>query len=144
MMTAAYLISRIPLSALGFKTPEELWTGKPTNYSYLRVFGCAAYAHQSVGKLEARSLRCIFLGYPEGTKGYRLLLRDQPGVKLIISKDVVFNEDEMPRLKTNPAGTTEQKSTNTMQVEEAYYFEFEIQPLSDTFQFQVAERSQID
>ena len=105
VMTAAYLISRIPSSAIGFKTPEELWIGKPTNYIFLRVFGCAAYAHQSEGKLEAISLRCIFLGYLEGIKGYRLLLRDQPDFKIIINKDVVFNEEDMPRLKTNPVGT---------------------------------------
>lgn len=41
----------------------------------------------------------------KGVKEYRLLVRDQPGIKIIISKDVVFNEDDMPCLKTNPTGT---------------------------------------
>ena len=47
VMIAGYLIYRIPSIAIGFKTPEELWTRKPANYSFLRVFGCATYAHQS-------------------------------------------------------------------------------------------------
>ena len=71
-MTATYLINRSPSTALEFKTPEEKWKGKPPNLSHLRVFGCSAYAHQSEGKLEPRALKCIFLGYPQGTKGYRL------------------------------------------------------------------------
>ena len=105
IMTTAYLISRILSIAIDFKILEELWTGKPANYSFLRVFGCVAYAHQSEGKLEARPLKCISLGYLEGIKGYRLLVRDQPGFKIIISKDVVFNEEDMPCLKTNPTST---------------------------------------
>ena len=45
--TAAYLINRSPSSALGFKTPQEAWLGKPPNLSNLKVFGCPAYAHIS-------------------------------------------------------------------------------------------------
>ncbi|KAL5757610.1 hypothetical protein ACOSP7_020221 [Xanthoceras sorbifolium] len=33
-------------------TPEELWSGKPAEYSDLKVFGCPAYAHVNDGKLE--------------------------------------------------------------------------------------------
>ena len=72
VLTAAYLINRCPPSAVEFKTPEERWTGKPPDLSHLKVFGCAAYAHQITGKLEPRALKCVFLGYPEGTKGHRL------------------------------------------------------------------------
>ena len=38
--TTCYLINRIPSSAIGFKTPEEVWEGKPSSYGYLKVFGC--------------------------------------------------------------------------------------------------------
>ena len=71
-MTTCYLVNRIPSSAINFKTPEELWFGKPSNYDHLRIFGCITYVHQSEEKLEPRSIKCIFLGYPEGVKGYRL------------------------------------------------------------------------
>ncbi|KAH9668970.1 hypothetical protein KPL70_021600 [Citrus sinensis] len=43
--TAAYLINRSPSSALDFKTPPEIWSGKPLDLSNLRIFGCPAYAH---------------------------------------------------------------------------------------------------
>ncbi|KAH9659867.1 hypothetical protein KPL70_024018 [Citrus sinensis] len=43
--TTNYLVNRSPSSTIGFKTPEELWKGKPANYQNLRVFGCPAYLH---------------------------------------------------------------------------------------------------
>ena len=92
VMTACYLVNRTPSSAIDFKTPEELWSGKPFNYDHLRIFRCTTYVHQSEGKLEPRSIKCIFLGYSEGIKGYMLWNKKSPGVKIIISCDVVFNE----------------------------------------------------
>ena len=50
----------------------------------------------------------------------------------------------MPCLKTNPAGTVEQQDTSLMQVQGADYFEFEIQPPHDTFQFQAAKSTQLE
>ncbi|KAL2540840.1 Uncharacterized protein Adt_01818 [Abeliophyllum distichum] len=66
----------------------------------LKTFGCTAFSHQSEGKLELRARKCVFLGYPEGVKGYRLWDRSQSGVKIIISRDVKFNESEMPCLES--------------------------------------------
>ncbi|CAA0806744.1 Unknown protein [Striga hermonthica] len=43
-------------------------------------------------------MKCVFLGYPDGVKGYRLWFRSVPGFKVVISRDVVFNESEMPCL----------------------------------------------
>ena len=97
------MINRSPSSAIEFKTPEERWSGKPPDLSNLRVFGCVAYAHQSIGKLEPRAIKCVFLGYPEGVKGYRLWLRDKGGFKTIISRDVIFNENNFP-FKRNEKG----------------------------------------
>ncbi|KAH9762289.1 hypothetical protein KPL70_000762 [Citrus sinensis] len=34
--TASYLVNKSPSSAIGFKTPEELWSGRPGKYEHLR------------------------------------------------------------------------------------------------------------
>lgn len=59
---AAYLINRSPSSVIGFNTPMEMWSGKAADYSNLKIFGCLAYAHIKQDKLEARALKCTFIG----------------------------------------------------------------------------------
>ncbi|KAK4404213.1 Retrovirus-related Pol polyprotein from transposon TNT 1-94 [Sesamum angolense] len=68
LVTAAYLINRSPSVPLNGKIPESMWTGHVIDISSLRVFGCFAFVHQSVDKLEPRSQKCVFIGYPEGKK----------------------------------------------------------------------------
>ncbi|KAK3017333.1 hypothetical protein RJ639_005486 [Escallonia herrerae] len=73
--TAVYLINRSPTSALNGGIPEEEWSGKPVNYSFLRVFGCIAYAHidkEERKKLDSKSQKCVFIGYGGDEYGYRL------------------------------------------------------------------------
>ncbi|XP_022893834.1 uncharacterized protein LOC111408291 [Olea europaea var. sylvestris] len=98
--TAAYLINRSPTSALNFAVPEYVWSNSPVNYSYQKVFGCTAHAHQNIGKLEPRSLKCVFLGYDKRVqfeKGYRVIIRN----------DVIFNESLMPCLEGKENDLTE-------------------------------------
>ena len=40
-----YLINRGPSSSLDGGIPEEAWTGKKVNYSFLKPFGCEAFVH---------------------------------------------------------------------------------------------------
>ncbi|RDY07025.1 hypothetical protein CR513_08919, partial [Mucuna pruriens] len=61
-----------PSSAIGFKTLMELWNGKLANYSNLKVCSVLAFVHVKQDKLEARAIRCAFIGYPLGIKGYKL------------------------------------------------------------------------
>jgi hypothetical protein len=65
---ACYLINRSPNSAIDFKISEEVWTGKPVDYSNLRIFGCPAYAHVNNGKLVPRAQKCTFIGCPSYSK----------------------------------------------------------------------------
>src|SRR5438105_8943928 len=91
--TACYLINQSPSIAIDKKTSIEEWSDSPAEYSQLRVFGCTAYAHVDNGKLEPRAIKCIFLGYKSGVKGYKLW---NPQIKkVIISRIVIFNESVM-------------------------------------------------
>ena len=67
-----------------------------SDYSVLRNFGCAAYAHIKQNKLEPRAKKCVMLGYQDGVKAYRLWTLERGDQKIVISRDVSFNEDEMP------------------------------------------------
>lgn len=96
VMAASHVINLSPSVPLGGKCPDEVFYNKPPRYDHLRVFGCAAYVHQTGDKLDARSKKCVFLGYPEGVKGYRLWDRSLPGFKTIVSRNVIFNESEFP------------------------------------------------
>ena len=91
--TACYLINRSPSVAIEKKTPQEVWSGSPTTYSDLKIFGCPAYAHVNNGKLESRSMKCIFLGYKSSVKDYKLWCPETK--KLVISRDVIFYETSM-------------------------------------------------
>ncbi|KAM3263987.1 hypothetical protein P3L10_000981 [Capsicum annuum] len=93
--TACYIINNAPSVPLNFKTPEEIWSGTPANYSDLKVFGCPAYMHVNDGKLEPRAKKYIFLGYASGVKGYRLWCPDLKSPKFIISRDVTLDESSI-------------------------------------------------
>jgi len=91
--TACYLINRSPSIVIDKKTPIEVWSGSPADYSQLRVFGCTAYAHIDNGKLEPRAVKCIFLGYKPGGTDYKLW--NSQTQKVVISMNVIFNESVM-------------------------------------------------
>ena len=92
---ACYLVNRSPSTALELKTSDEVWSGTPSDYSDLKIFGCPAYCHVNDSKLEPRAKKCIFIGYANGVKGYRLWCTDPKSPGFIISRDVVFNEPVM-------------------------------------------------
>ncbi|KAL0367337.1 UNVERIFIED_CONTAM: Retrovirus-related Pol polyprotein from transposon TNT 1-94 [Sesamum radiatum] len=98
LMTAAYLIKRSPSVPLSGKVPECVWTESDIDLSSLLIFCCSAFALQNGDKLDPRAQKCVFIGYPNGVKGYRLWVRSQPGLRIITSRDVTFNEQEMPCL----------------------------------------------
>ncbi|KAL0401555.1 UNVERIFIED_CONTAM: hypothetical protein Slati_4185400 [Sesamum latifolium] len=112
-MTAAYLINRSPSMPLLGKLPECVWTDSDVDLSSLRIFGCSAFALQNGDKLDPRAKKCVFIGYPNGIKGYRLWVRNQPGLKIITSRDVTFNELEMPCLTDTSRKETDFNIENT-------------------------------
>ncbi|GJX09954.1 retrovirus-related pol polyprotein from transposon TNT 1-94 [Tanacetum coccineum] len=108
---------RSPSTTLEKKTHIDLWSGHLANYEILRIFGCVAYSHVNQGKLKPRAIKCIFLGYPEGMKGYRLWRLDDVKPKIIISRDVVFNENLMYKDTLKGAGAADSGKEVELKVE---------------------------
>jgi len=92
---AYFLVNRSPSSAIEWKTPKKVWSGKPVNYFGLCIFECPVYAHASNGKLEPRTKKCIFMDYAHRLKGYRLWCTDPRSPNFLISRDVIFDETAM-------------------------------------------------
>ena len=88
-------MNRSPSIPINCKTPEEVWYGSLSNYANLRIFCCLAYAHVNESKLEPRARKCIFLGYVDGVKGYKIRNPNSKFSKFLISRDVTFNESTM-------------------------------------------------
>ena len=73
--TACYLVNRSPSSMLEDKSPQEIWNGKKSSLSHLRVFGYDAYVHvpkEKRTKFDSKYKRCIFIRYKDVLKGYNL------------------------------------------------------------------------
>ncbi|KAH9670424.1 hypothetical protein KPL70_016984 [Citrus sinensis] len=110
--TACYIVNRSPSTAIGLKTAMEMWTGKPADYSYLHAFGCPVYVMynaQERTKLDPKSRICIFLGYADGVKGYRLW--DPTAHKIVISRDVIFIEDQLQMRVEDDSSVKEKSET---------------------------------
>lgn len=91
------LKNRTPSNVINFRTPFQIWFGKPSNLKHLRVFFCyRAFAYQNVEKLEPKALSCLFIGYCQGVKRYRMVHKVNFSFKFIISRDVTFKEYEVP------------------------------------------------
>ena len=91
--TMVYLRNRSPTAALQDVTPYELWHGEKPNVSNLRVFGCVCFVNiPKAKKLERQSFKGVFVGYPEGTKGYKIY--NVASKSFVRSRDVEFYEHE--------------------------------------------------
>ncbi len=108
--TAVYLKNRSP-SASKAKTPFELYYGSMPNIGHLKVFGCAVYAHiprDERRKFDSKARKCWLVGYSTSSKGFRLY--DSSRSRVILSRDVIFNENEQYSAETQlrqPPATTD-------------------------------------
>jgi transposase InsO family protein len=90
-----YLLNRSPTTSLKMKVPQEAWSGTKLNVAHLRTFGCITYTHipsELTKKLDDRSEKCIFTGYSETSKAYRLY--NPITKKLILNRDAKFLENQ--------------------------------------------------
>ena len=103
-----YLIKRGTSNDLDGGIPKEEWTDKMVSYSFLRTFGSKTFVHvdkENRTNLESKSKKCTFIGYGVDYFGY--CLWDYENNKIIMSRDVVFNENVM--YKDQLQGNKEEK-----------------------------------
>ena len=70
-----------------------MWHGHIPSVKHFRVFGSTYYAlipKVQRNKLGARSQKCIFLGYSNTSKGYRLY--NEVNKKFVVARDLIFLE----------------------------------------------------
>ncbi|KAI3681211.1 hypothetical protein L6452_35996 [Arctium lappa] len=110
VLTATYVINRLPSKVLHDATPYEIVFKQKPNYDHMRVFGCLAY-YRSIetggDKFELRGRPGIFVGYPQGTKGYKVY--DIENKKIMISRDVRFVENNFPMAHTYNSGEVQEE-----------------------------------
>jgi len=75
ILTACFLINRMPSSSLNHKVPFSiLFPNNPLFHISPRVFGFVCFVHDlspGLDKLSACALKCVFLDYSRLQKGYR-------------------------------------------------------------------------
>ncbi|KAL4590404.1 hypothetical protein LXL04_003333 [Taraxacum kok-saghyz] len=68
--TVAHILNRVPTKKVS-KTPFEMWSGKAPSLKHIKIWGCEAFVKRDTSdKLESRSERCQFFGYPQDSFGY--------------------------------------------------------------------------
>lgn len=100
--SAVFILNRTGTSTIKHKTPYELWYGKSIEINDFRVFGSEVYVHlpkQGRTKLDAKAKKCIFVGYDENVKGFRVF--DSDSNKIEIVRDVKFLLNEFSSKQFN-------------------------------------------
>ena len=70
-----------------------MWVGKKPKLSFIKVWGCDAYVKRlQPYKLEPKSEKCIFIGYPKETIGYTFYHRSKG--KIFVPENGTFLEKE--------------------------------------------------
>lgn len=104
VMTVSFLLNLSPSSTLDMNTPHNLWHedlpgSHSSNTDFLRAIGSAAYPllkTTEMNKLSPKSKKCVLVGYETGARAYRLW--DSASRKIIVSRNVIFNERSFPYL----------------------------------------------
>jgi hypothetical protein len=93
--TTVYVQNRLSHSALGFKTPEEIFSEKNLEVSHLKIFGCPVFVHISKEKrtkMDPSGKKGIFVEYCEVSKVFRIYIPHYHHSE--INRDVTSDEYE--------------------------------------------------
>ena len=90
--TANYLLNRVPTKSV-LRTPYEIWKNKKPDFKYVKVWGCPAFVKKlNPDKLDSRSVKCRFVGYPRESVGYQFYHAEEQ--RVFVSKHAIFLEKE--------------------------------------------------
>jgi hypothetical protein len=90
--TTNYIVNISPTSANSGMTPQEKYSSKVPTVNHLKVFGSIAFVHipkTSKNKMETKTMKCLFLGYDNDLKTYRLY--DYIKRRIMLSHDVTID-----------------------------------------------------
>jgi len=117
-----YVWNRMLNKNSGSETPFEHFFKRKPNLGHLRLFGCTGYAHineQFRNTLDAKSHKCILVGYSGVSQNYRLY---DPARRMIIeARNVTFHEN-IPEMvakvkvddnNSEPVSSKHEQATNT-------------------------------
>ncbi|KAJ0536362.1 putative RNA-directed DNA polymerase [Helianthus annuus] len=96
VLTAVYIINRLPSSVLSGKSPYELMFSFKPSLSHFRNFGCLCFSTilNEPDKFAYHADKCVLIGYSNVKKGYKLWSLDTN--KVFYSRDVKFYEHVYP------------------------------------------------
>jgi len=122
ILTATYLINRMPSRVLNFKTPLQVLTNcnpisRLSSTLPLKKFGCTAFVHihdHNRGKLDPRARKCVFVGYAPTQKGYKCF--DPISKKMFVTMDVTFFESK-PFFTTHLQGDSISEDSDVFKIE---------------------------
>lgn len=107
--TSVYLYNRTIKSKMDTTSYQKIF-GQVPDVGHLKIFGCVCYNHiDTTGqdKLENRVQKCLFVGYPDQHKGYRLWNITKQ--KIVVGRSVTFDERSLVESK-------DQKYDNTIHI----------------------------
>ncbi|GJX74011.1 retrotransposon protein, putative, ty1-copia subclass [Tanacetum coccineum] len=128
--TATRILNMVPTKKVD-KTPYELWYGKVPNLSFVRntkVWGCETLVKRDTpDKLQQRSVKCIFIGYPKETMGYYFYFLPENKIvvaryaefleKNLLSQEISRRVVELEEIQDEDASPSENTSEIPMEVE---------------------------
>ncbi|GKD72927.1 retrotransposon protein, putative, ty1-copia subclass [Tanacetum coccineum] len=125
--SATRILNMVPTKKVD-KTPYKMWYGKVPNLSYLKVCRCEALVKRdTTEKLQQRSFKGIFIGYPKETMGYYFYFPPENKIvvvrydeffeKNLISQEVSGRAVELEEIQDEDTSPSENTSEIPMEVE---------------------------
>nr|GEV23235.1 retrovirus-related Pol polyprotein from transposon TNT 1-94 [Tanacetum cinerariifolium] len=131
--TSVYLLNILATKAVSGKTPIEAWSRIKPSIQHLKVFRSISYYHIpdiNRSKLGENARKGIFVGYATESRGYRI--NDLTYSKIVISRDVTFDEGAYWKWNMDEVKRHEDTFLNEMYHDEVDIPEFDIEDTTGT------------